>query len=58
MSMPVGNILTSDELDAHNTFDAPDRIKPASFDEVSLEKGMLNARIPPRSVIILRLTTD
>jgi alpha-N-arabinofuranosidase len=50
-----GRILTSDELDGHNTFDEPERIKPTSFDGASLEGDKLTAEIPPRSVVVLRL---
>jgi alpha-N-arabinofuranosidase len=54
----TGRILTSNELDAYNTFDAPERVKPASFDAVSLDRGKLDALIPPRSVVMLRLTNN
>jgi alpha-N-arabinofuranosidase len=50
-----GRVLTSDKLDAHNTFDEPDHVKPASFDGASLRDGKLTAEIPPRSVVVLRL---
>jgi alpha-N-arabinofuranosidase len=50
-----GRILTADELDAHNTFDEPERVKPTSFDGASLKDGKLVADIPPRSVVVLRL---
>jgi alpha-N-arabinofuranosidase len=54
-SIVSGRILTSDELDGHNTFDDPERVKPASFDGASLEGNKLTAEIPPRSVVVLRL---
>jgi alpha-N-arabinofuranosidase len=50
-----GRVLTAQELDAHNTFDESDRVKPATFDGASLEDGKLAAEIPPRSVVVLRL---
>jgi alpha-N-arabinofuranosidase len=50
-----GRILTSDKLDGHNTFEEPDRVKPASFDGASLDDGKLAAEIPPRSVVVLHL---
>jgi alpha-N-arabinofuranosidase len=50
-----GRILTAEKLDAHNTFDAPDQVQPASFDGASIAGSMLTARIPPRSVIVLSL---
>jgi alpha-N-arabinofuranosidase len=54
-SIVSGRILTSDELDAHNTFDEPERVKPTSFDGASLDGNKLRASIPPRSVVVLRL---
>jgi alpha-N-arabinofuranosidase len=54
-SKVTGRILTADELDAHNTFDEPDRVKPATFDSATLQQGKLAAQIPPRSVVVLRL---
>jgi alpha-N-arabinofuranosidase len=50
-----GRILTAEELDAHNTFDEPERVKPETFDGASLEGGKLTAEIPPRSVVVLKL---
>jgi alpha-L-arabinofuranosidase len=50
-----GRILTSDKLDGHNTFDEPEQVKPTKFDDASLTNGKLNADIPPRSVVVLRL---
>jgi alpha-N-arabinofuranosidase len=51
----TGRILTADKLDAHNTFDRPDRVKPAAFDGATLAAGKLTADVPPRSVVVLRL---
>jgi alpha-N-arabinofuranosidase len=51
----TGRVLTADDLDAHNTFDNPERVKPAPFDGASLDDGALTATIPPRSVVILSL---
>ncbi len=50
-----GRILTADELDGHNTFDAPDRVKPADFDAATIADGELAVEIPPRSVVVLTL---
>jgi alpha-N-arabinofuranosidase len=54
-SKVVGRILTDDMLDAHNTFDQPERIKPTAFDGAVLDEGELRADIPPRSVVVLKL---
>jgi alpha-L-arabinofuranosidase len=52
----TARILTADKLDAHNTFDDPDRVKPASFDKAAIDSGKLAADIPPRSIVVLELT--
>ena len=51
-----GRILASNKLDAHNTFDDADRIRPVTFDDASVDSGRLAADIPPRSVVVLQLT--
>jgi alpha-L-arabinofuranosidase len=54
-SIVSGRILTSDALDGHNTFDEPERVKPAAFDGASIEGNKLAVEIPPRSIVVLRL---
>ncbi|TWT88610.1 Intracellular exo-alpha-L-arabinofuranosidase 2 [Pseudobythopirellula maris] len=51
----TGRVLTAEELDAHNTFDEPENVKPSAFDGASLDGDELKATIPPRSVVVLRL---
>jgi alpha-N-arabinofuranosidase len=51
-----GRILTSDKLDAHNTFDDPERLQPVAFAGAAIEDGELVVDVPPRSVTVLRLT--
>jgi alpha-N-arabinofuranosidase len=55
LSAVTGRVLTSDKLDAHNTLDEPERIKPVNYDGASLDGGKLRAKIPPRSVVVLQL---
>jgi len=55
-SQVSGRILTSDELDAHNTFDQPNRLQPTEFTGAAIEDGKLTVDVPPRSVIVLQLT--
>jgi alpha-N-arabinofuranosidase len=54
-SQVSGRILTHEKLDAHNTFAEPDRVKPAAFDDASVDGNKLQADVPPRSVVVLRL---
>lgn len=51
----TGRILTSDNVHAHNTFDAVDRVKVTEFKDFRINKGKLNIEIPARSVITLSL---
>lgn len=47
-----GRILTG-EMNAHNTFDNPERVKPVEFKDFSLEKDELKFTLPPVSVVAL-----
>ena len=48
-----GTILTAPAMNAHNTFDAPENIKPARFNGASLKNGVLRIEMPPKSVVVL-----
>jgi alpha-N-arabinofuranosidase len=50
-----GKILTSDNLNDHNTFENPDKVKPEVFDEFSLKDQKLKGKIPSSSVVLLTL---
>ena len=51
----TGTVLTASAMDAHNTFDAPDTIKPAPFDGATLDGELLTVELPTMSVISLRV---
>jgi len=51
----AGRLLTSDKLDAHNTFDAPDTLKPTGIEAERAEDGTLRLSLPPASVAVLTL---
>jgi len=51
----TGRILRSTKLQDHNTFDVPDKVKPAVFHEASLKSNTLTVKMPPFSVVILEL---
>ncbi|WP_458119739.1 alpha-N-arabinofuranosidase [Paenibacillus sp. Z6-24] len=52
----VGQLLSADELNAHNTFEQPKKVKPASL-EVSLSAdGTLTFQLPPASVAAITLS--
>ena len=48
-------ILTADTLNAHNTFDHPDAVKPMAFDGAKVANGKLTLQLPPRSVVTLTI---
>lgn len=48
-----GEILTADRMNAHNTFDAPDAVRPAGFTGAVLTEAGLEADMPPMSVVML-----
>lgn len=49
----TGSILTSSKLQDHNTFENPDKVKPADFKEYKLKKGVLTVKLPPYSLVVL-----
>jgi len=51
----TGRILTSSKLQNYNSFDEPDKIKPATFDGAELKANKLTVKLPPFSVVILEL---
>ncbi|MEF3303124.1 alpha-N-arabinofuranosidase [Paenibacillus sp. GYB003] len=55
VSEAAGTILTADAMQAHNTFDEPEAVKPASFDGFRMEGGRLVGRLPARSVVVLEV---
>jgi alpha-N-arabinofuranosidase len=50
-----GRVLAADALDAHNTFDRPDRVEPAAFRGASIDEGRLKVEVPAASVVVLRI---
>lgn len=50
-----GRILTSGKMDDHNTFDQPERVKPAVFKNATLKGNSLTVKMPPVSVVVLAL---
>ena len=48
-----GQILTSIAMDAHNTFDKPDAVKPAPFKGARVKDGVVQIDVPPKSIIVL-----
>ncbi|WP_229263817.1 alpha-N-arabinofuranosidase [Cohnella cholangitidis] len=50
-----GRLLSAERLDAHNTFDSPETIKPVVLEGIVLADGTLSFRLPPASVAVITL---
>jgi alpha-N-arabinofuranosidase len=50
-----GRILTSDRMNAYNTFEQPTTVRPAAFDGARLSGDRLTVQLPPKSVVVLEL---
>jgi alpha-N-arabinofuranosidase len=48
-----GRALTADVMTAHNTFDRPEVVKPAAFDNFQLRDNTLTVTLPSKSVVLL-----
>ncbi|OGU44991.1 MAG: hypothetical protein A2000_12245 [Ignavibacteria bacterium GWB2_36_8] len=53
-----GQILTSDKLNAHNTFDEPDNVGIKPFDDFKTSENKIEINVPKHSVIAVELTGD
>ena len=53
----TGSVVTGDAMDAHNTFDAPERVGPAGL-AVTLDGGEAVATLPPMSVSLLQFAQE
>ena len=50
-----GRVLTSDDINAHNTFDKPRTIEPLVFPAVKLKGDELTVTLPAKSVVVLEV---
>jgi alpha-L-arabinofuranosidase len=51
-----GEVITSGEMNACNTFEKPENIKPAAFTGFKLKEGGLIVTLPAKSVVVLELS--
>ncbi len=51
----AGRILVSDKIQDHNTFEAPEKVKPVVFKGANLTANLLKVKLPPHSVVVLEL---
>jgi len=50
-----GRILTSTKLQDYNSFESPEKIKPAEFKGAELKGNTVTVKLPPFSVVVLEL---
>lgn len=55
VSAVEGTILVGDAIQAHNTFDEPEKVKPMSFSGASINGNTLTIELPAASVVALNL---
>ena len=51
----AGRVLTAPAMQAHNTFAAPDTVRPVAFEGVTLAGSTLTVTLPAKSVAVLEL---
>ncbi|HEX6047574.1 MAG TPA: alpha-N-arabinofuranosidase [Pyrinomonadaceae bacterium] len=51
----TGEVLTAPAMNAMNTFDRPNTVKPAPFDGFKLQGAQLSVNVPAKSVVVLEL---
>ena len=50
-----GRVLTAEAMNAHNTFEDPQAIKPAVFNDIQLAGDGFTATLPAKSVVVLQV---
>ena len=50
-----GEILTAAAMDARNTFEEPNAVRPSAFTGASLNAGTLSVTMPAKSIVVLSL---
>ena len=51
----AGRVVTGDAINAHNTFDDPEHVKPRPLDGVKVRDGRVTLSLPPRSVAVVEV---
>ena len=51
-----GRVLTAATMQAHNTFESPEAVKPAPFSDFTLTGGTLAVTLPSKSVAMIELS--
>lgn len=51
----TGRVLTSQKIQDFNSFEQPDKVKPAAFKDASISSNTLKVKLPAHSVVVLEL---
>lgn len=49
----IGRVLTAETMNAHNTFENPDTIKPTTLKNITIKDNLITVTIPSKSVVVL-----
>jgi alpha-L-arabinofuranosidase len=55
VSSVTGRILTAEAMNAHNTFEDPETVRPGPFHGATVQGGRLTVELPSKSVVVLEL---
>ena len=58
LGAPTATVLTAEALNAHNTPQNPDAVRPGPLDEAAIVDGLLRVRLPPHSFATVRFPVD
>lgn len=50
-----GRILTGSTMDAHNSFEAPETVRPSDYSDARITEDGLTARLPAKSLVVLTI---
>jgi alpha-N-arabinofuranosidase len=53
VSKITGRVLTAETMQAHNTFEKPEVVKPADFSDFKASVGGFSVKLPAKSVVVL-----
>jgi alpha-N-arabinofuranosidase len=51
----TGEVLTANEINAFNSFEEPETVKPENFSNFTYKNGVLTVNMPAKSVVVLEL---
>jgi alpha-N-arabinofuranosidase len=54
----AARVLTADTMQAHNTFEKADAVKPAPFTAFKADGGVVTVELPAKSLVVLEIALD